>query len=131
MEFHSSAFSSSVKSDIEMERSPCSNVEIGSSGSTPRSERKESFTSVDTIRHAASVIKCLRSSSSSLRYQRTAISEKYIVQNIHQFNAMVSERKKLDDASREKESLLDQVYMHVYICVCIYKYLYVYMYILL
>lgn len=93
MEFHSSASSSSVISDIEMESTPRSelketfrsidtiqhrktdsnlslqsNIEIGSSGSTPRSERKETFTSVDTIRHAASVIKCLRSSSSSLRY---------------------------------------------------------------
>lgn len=51
-----------------------------------------SFVPVDDLAHAASIIKSLRSSAiSQKRYQRSAVRDDQIIQNLPQFNQLVSE----------------------------------------
>jgi len=67
------------------------------------------FIAVDNIEHAASIIKSLRSSSiSQQRYQRSAIRDDQIIQNLPQFNQLVAEMGARQTEQRAVEAYLER-----------------------
>jgi hypothetical protein len=67
------------------------------------------FIAVDNIEHAASIIKSLRSSSiSQQRYQRSAVRDDQIIQNLPQFNQLVAEMGARQTEQRAVEAYLER-----------------------